>query len=125
MTNETTDSILLSVKKMLGIDDAYNVFDNDLIMHINAVLMILTQIGVGKENFIITGKEALWTDFLGTTSLDMIKPYVYLKVKLLFDPPQSSSVTESINHQISELEWRMNNSVDPGLKKTEEDIQNV
>ncbi len=110
------DSILTSVKKMLGITEDYEHFDADLIMHINSVFMILTQLGVGpSEGFSIESKSDTWDDFISTGSnLEAVKSYVYLKVKLLFDPPLSSAVMESMNRMISELEWRLNVSVDPG-----------
>jgi hypothetical protein len=110
------DSILTSVKKMLGITEDYEHFDADLIMHINSVFMILTQLGVGpSEGFSIEDKSDTWDDFISTGSnLEAVKSYVYLKVKLLFDPPLSSAVMESMNRMISELEWRLNVSVDPG-----------
>ena len=110
------DSILTSVKKMLGITEDYEHFDADLIMHINSVFMILTQLGVGpSEGFSIEGKSDTWDDFISTGSnLEAVKSYVYLKVKLLFDPPLSSAVMESMNRMISGLEWMLNVSVDPG-----------
>lgn len=110
------DSILTSVKKMLGITEDYEHFDADLIMHINSVFMILTQLGVGpSKGFSIDGKSDTWDDFISTGSnLEAVKSYMYLKVKLLFDPPLSSAVMESMNRMISELEWRLNVSVDPG-----------
>ena len=110
------DSILKKKKKMLGITEDYEHFDADLIMHINSVFMILTQLGVGpSEGFSIEGKSDTWDDFISTGSnLEAVKSYVYLKVKLLFDPPLSSAVMESMNRMISELEWRLNVSVDPG-----------
>lgn len=110
------DSILTSVKKMLGITEDYEHFDADLIMHINSVFMILTQLGVGpSEGFSIENKTDTWDDFVSSDSnLEAVKSYMYLKVKLLFDPPLSSAVMESMNRMISELEWRLNVSVDPG-----------
>lgn len=107
---ENTDSILTSVKKMLGIMEEYEHFDTDLIMHINSVFGILTQLGVGPAGgFSIQDKEALWSDFTGDTELfAMVKSYVYLKVKMVFDPPLSSAVMESYKAQISEYEWRLN-----------------
>lgn len=104
------DSILTSIKKMLGIDEEYDCFDTDIILHINSVLMILTQLGVGpSEGFIITDKTATWEDFLkDTKKLESVKSYVYLKVKLLFDPPLSSAVMDATNSLIRELEWRLN-----------------
>ena len=105
-----TDSILTSVKKLLGITEDCTDFDADLIMHINSVLMIITQIGVGpSEGFSIKDKEDYWKDFVSdTTNLESIKSYVYMKVRLMFDPPSSSAVMESMNRMISELEWRLN-----------------
>ena len=104
------DSILTSVKKMLGIAEDYEHFDSDIIMHINSVLSILTQLGVGpEEGFLITDKSATWSDFVSDMSrLESIKSYVYMKVKLLFDPPLGSAVIESMNRLISEFEWRIN-----------------
>ena len=105
-----TDSILTSVKKLLGITEECTDFDADLIMHINSVLMILTQIGVGaSEGFSIKDKDDYWKDFISdATKFESVKSYVYMKVRLMFDPPSSSAVTESMNRMISELEWRLN-----------------
>ena len=110
------DSILTSVKKMLGIAEEYDHFDADLIVHINSVLTILGQLGVGPdEGFFIEDDGAEWTDFVPDMSnLQFIKTYVYQKVKLLFDPPQSASAIEALNRSISELEWRINAQVDSG-----------
>lgn len=104
------ESILTSIKKLLGISKEYEHFDNDLIMHINSVFLILTQLGVGPKNgFIIEDDSDLWTDFIDDpTKLQAVKSYVFLKVKLLFDPPLSSAVIESTNRMISEFEWRLN-----------------
>ena len=104
------DSILTSIKKLLGIAEEYKHFDADLIMHINSVFMILTQLGVGPdEGFSIEDDVAVWTDFVAADQgLDAVKSYVHLKVKLLFDTPTSSTVVESMNRLISELEWRLN-----------------
>lgn len=109
------DSILTSIKKLLGIEEAYEHFDPDIIMHINSVLAILTQLGVGPENgFSITDKSAVWSDFIpDSPKLGFIKSYMHLKVRLLFDPPLGSAVIESINRQLSELEWRIQVEADP------------
>ena len=109
-------SILTSIKKLLGITEEYEHFDADLIMHINSVFMILQQLGVGPANgYTITDKENEWSEFLPDgQQLEAVKSYVYLKVRLLFDPPQGSSVMEAIKSNISELEWRLNVAVDPG-----------
>ena len=115
------DSILTSIKKLLGITEEYDTFDNDLIMHINSVFMILNQMGVGpKEGFKITDDSETWEDFISDSMLyEAVKSYVYLKVRLLFDIPTSSAVTESINRHISELEWRLNVAAENN-KATEE-----
>lgn len=104
------ESILISIKKLLGITEEYDHFDPDIVMHINSVLMILNQLGVGPaEGFSIEDETATWADFLGdSTNLDAVKSYIHLKVKLLFDPPLNSAVIESMNRNISELEWRLN-----------------
>lgn len=109
------ESILTSIKKLLGIDEDYKHFDQDLIMHINSVLMILTQLGVGPSTgFSIVDETATWEDFLGIDPrFKSVKSYIYLKVRLLFDPPQSSALIESTNKLISELEWRLFVAADP------------
>lgn len=116
------DSILTSIKKMLGISEEYVMFDMDLIMHINSIFMILTQLGVGPvEGFSIQDKYDTWSDFIPeSTKLDLIKSYMYLKVKLLFDPPLSSAVIESTNKMINEFEWRLNMAADTMLTTSEE-----
>lgn len=106
------DSILTSIKKLLGITEEYTHFDPDIITHINSAFFTLTQLGVGpSEGFSIKNSSATWDDFLSNANsknLEAVKTYVYLKVKLLFDPPLTSSVTEAIKSQISEYEWRLN-----------------
>lgn len=116
------ESILTSIKKLLGIEEEYEHFDADLIMHINSVFMILTQIGVGpSEGFMIQDAESVWTDFLPANSnLEAVKTYIHLKVKLVFDPPTSSAVIESMNRMINELEWRLNLAVDSPRNSEEE-----
>lgn len=104
------DSILTSIKKLLGIAEEYTQFDVDIINHINTVFMILTQIGVGPpEGFSITGAYETWGDFLSdSTNLEGVKTYVYMKVQLMFDPPTSSAKLDSAKRIIGELEWRLN-----------------
>lgn len=105
------ESILTSVKKMLGITEDYEHFDSDIVMHINSVFMILSQLGVGPANgFSISDKFATWTDFLpeDNKNFEAVKTYMYLKVRLIFDPPLSSAVMEAMKQMISELEWRLN-----------------
>lgn len=120
------NSILTSIKKLLGIAEEYEHFDADLIMHINSVLMILTQLGVGPaEGFLIRDEDATWDEFIqGETNIEAVRTYVYLKVKLLFDPPLSSAVIESTNRLISELEWRLNVAAESKPTQREEEIQN-
>lgn len=110
------DSILTSVKKMLGIAEDYEHFDPDIIMHINSVFSILTQLGVGDSSgFTIEDKANTWDEFIDDDPrLQLIKSYMFLKVKMIFDPPTSSAAMESMNKQISEYEWRINVEVDPG-----------
>lgn len=111
------DSILTSIKKLLGITEEYENFDQDIIMHINSAFMILNQLGVGpKSGFSINDKSSTWNEFIPESSnLEAVKTYVHLKVKLMFDPPLSSTVIEAIKSQINELEWRLNVSVDPPI----------
>ena len=104
------DSILNSIKKLLGITEEYEHFDHDLIIHINSVFMILNQLGVGpNDGFKITDKTNTWDEFIsGDQNIESVKTYMYLKVKMMFDPPSSSIIAEAMNKQISELEWRLN-----------------
>lgn len=104
------ESILTSIKKMLGIAEEYEHFDADIIMHINSVFTILAQIGVGPpEGFRIEDETATWTDFIPSGSnLEAVKTYIYLQVKLLFSPPDNGGVLAANERKISELEWRLN-----------------
>lgn len=112
------DSILNSIKELLGIKDDYKVFDKQIIIHINTVLRILNQLGVGSSTFRVTNKSDIWSDFLlEQDNLDDVKDYVYLRVRILFDPPTVSSVLEAYKEMIRELEWRLNVAVDPGETK--------
>lgn len=111
------ESILTSIKKLLGITEDYDHFDADIIMHINTVFTILNQLGVGpSEGFRIEDDTTTWDDYISTNNLlfDSVKTYIHLRVKLLFDPPQSSGTTESYNRIINELEWRLNVTADSG-----------
>lgn len=110
------DSILNSIKKLLGIDELYTHFDADIILGINTAFSTLTQIGAGPTTgFSIYDKTSVWSDFIPDLSkMELLKSYVHLKVKLLFDPPSSSALIDVINKQISELEWRISVMVDPG-----------
>lgn len=103
-------SILMSIKKMLGIDPSDTAFDTDVIIHINSVLATLWQLGVGLEDSQIEVEDntTLWTDLLTTQqNLTYVKTYVYLKVRIVFDPLATGFVTTSFENQIKELEWRI------------------
>lgn len=104
------DSILNSVKKMVGIDADYNAFDVDVITHINSVFSTLNQLGIGPAaGFMITDDTAKWSTYLvGDLQLNAVKSYMFLRVRLLFDPPSTGFHTESMKEQIKELEWRLN-----------------
>lgn len=115
---EVTESILLSIKTLLGgLDPTYeSSFDTDLIIHINTSLSKLTQVGVGPdEGFDISSDQETWEDFIGNDKrLNMIKTFVYLDVRCIFDPPRMSFVLDSLKNQRDELLWRLNIQVDPG-----------
>jgi hypothetical protein len=102
-------SILDSIKQMLGISTTDTSFDNELIMFINGALMVMTQLGVGPTaGFSITSKTNTWSELLGArTDLDAVRAAVYLRVRLIFDPPQNSFLVASIERQITEYDWRI------------------
>lgn len=110
------DSILISTKKILGLDEAYTVFDLDVITHINSAFTTLTQLAVGPPGgFSIEDDTALWADFITPEmNLNAVKTYVYLRVRLLFDPPSTAYLVTATQEQIRELEWRLNVQADPG-----------
>lgn len=115
-----SDSILESIKKLLGITPEYQVFDADILMHINSVFFILQQLGIGPDGgFSISDSSSVWSDFMpeGSPNIESVKTYIYLRVRMLFDPPLNSAVIEAVNRQIAELEWRLNVQVEtPALK---------
>lgn len=119
-------SILTSIKKSLGIEEDYEQFDPDIIMYINSALMNLNQIGVGPEaGFMIEDKTATWEEYLeARTDLYAVQTYIYLKVRLIFDPPQMGYLVDAINKQIDELVWRLNVQAE-GLVKMEENSNSV
>jgi hypothetical protein len=104
------ESILKSTKKILGLDETYVVFDLDVITHINAAFSILNQLGVGQvEGFFIEDDTAVWSDFIvPENQLRLVRTYVYLKVRSIFDPPATSYLIEAVNNQVKEYEWRLN-----------------
>lgn len=109
------ESILNSIKKLLGIAEDYTTFDNDLIIYINSIFPILYQLGIGSGGFFITDSSKCWNDYvpkMANNNLSNIQTYIYLRVKLLFDPPANSFVLTSINEMIKELEWRINATIE-------------
>lgn len=105
------DSILVTIKKMLGLDAEYTAFDTDIKIFINAAFMVLAQIGVGaREGYRIVDGTETWSDFAADFPelYESIKTYIYLKVKTVFDPPANSYVMTAYENQIKELEWRLN-----------------
>jgi hypothetical protein len=103
-------SILISTKKTLGIAEDYTVWDHDIITHINSAFSTLTQLGVGPTaGFMIDDETAEWSDFIGTDlELNSVKTYIYLRVRLLFDPPATSYAISAMKDQVDQLEWRLN-----------------
>ena len=103
-------SILTSTKKILGIAEDYTVWDLDIITHINSAFSTLTQLGVGPAaGFMIEDASTLWTDFIADDlQLNSVKTYIYLRVRLIFDPPTTSYAITAMQDQIEQLEWRLN-----------------
>lgn len=119
------DSILDTIKKMLGIDPSYTVFDLDIISHINSTFFTLSQIGIGpRDGFSICDSRARWVDYIGADSgLEAIKTYIYLRVKDLFDPSSSSVVSDSYHRSIKELEWRLKVEAERGSLDSKEEMR--
>lgn len=104
------ESILTSIKKMLGLTEEYEHFDVDIVMHINSTFRVLHQLGVGPSKaFRITDASAIWSDFIDEDceGFDEVKTYVYQRVKLLFDPPLSASHLTALKESVAEFEWRL------------------
>lgn len=106
-----TNSILISIKKLLGLSEEDKSFDPEIITHINSVLSILNQLGIGPdEGFAIEDEKDEWTDFIpDDPKLNLVKTYVHMKVRLMFDPPANSQHMDAIKSNISEIEWRITN----------------
>lgn len=115
-------SILKSIKKLLGIAPDYTEFDVDIIMHINSVFSILHQLGFGDKAFVIEDDTAEWDDVVEEKNLEMIKSYMYAKVRMQFDPPTSTAVAEAMKRMIDEYEFRINSEVDYGKEDQSEII---
>ena len=109
-----TESILKTIRKMIGLPVDCSDFDTDLIIHINSAFSTLKDLGAGpSEGYKISGEDNTWSEFIGDNiDLEKVKNYVYLKTRLIFDPPQSSSVLDAYKQEIKELEWRINVAVD-------------
>ena len=103
------DSILTTTKKVLGIDEEYTHFDVDILMHINSAFSFLNQLGIGPdEGFRIVDKDDSWQMFFGSDiDFESVKTYIYLRVRLLFDPPQASHARDAFVKQYQEIEWRL------------------
>jgi hypothetical protein len=116
-----TDSILQTIKQCIGIDNSYNAFDNDIIMHINSVFMILNQLGAGpKSGYTISDDSNTWVEFSENNLLvNIVKTYMALKVRMLFDPPTSGTLSDCIERQISECEWRILQECEASSNETE------
>lgn len=109
------ESILDSIKKILGVSTEDDAFDDELLILINSVFMALQQIGVGPQDtlFYIEDNSSTWSDYIeNPNELPMIKTYMAIRVRLIFDPPQSSSLDQALRLEIAEYEWRLNVKVD-------------
>ncbi len=109
------DSILHDCKKMLGIEDDYKAFDSELFLHINSIFVILNQLGVGPPSgFLVEDEDAKWEHFLGDSrrDLNLVKSYVFIRLRLMFDPPANSFLVNSLTEQAKEFEWRLNVQVE-------------
>lgn len=110
------DSILLSIKKVLGLDKSYNAFDVDVMMAINTTFNVLYQLDISEQPFFISGEEETWSDYLGDRKdMEMVKSLVYLRVRLLFDPPSTGVLHEAMERQVKEFEWRLNFEAEGGM----------
>lgn len=106
------ESILSSMKKLLGIVPEYEAFDDQILLYINTAFSVLHQLGVGpEEGFEIVDKGMTWEKIISAPRLNMIQTYVGMKVKLMFDPPVSSFALDALNKQISDYEWRITSEV--------------
>lgn len=114
------ESILLSIKKLLGIEATYTAFDEDIVVHINTALSVLRQLGVGpKDGFKITGSSETWDDLLGDSEkLEMAKTFIFTQVKPIFDPPSNSFVLSALKEESAELAWRLNIAAEEDLEES-------
>lgn len=107
--SSTDETILTSIKKLLGIYNENTDFDTDILIHINSVIVILNQLGIGPNEGFEIDENTTWSEYLNDNSkLNSVKTYIYLKVKMVFDPPTSASIREANIQMMDELEWRLN-----------------
>lgn len=116
MPETNSNSILLSVKAQLGLTPDYTPFDPQIIMDINSTLSILHQLGVGDGMLVVTDNDETWDQLIPDARFNFIKTYVYMKVRMMFDPPTSSYAMDALEKQIAEFEWRINSEVEVGDK---------
>lgn len=118
ITTPIQDSILLTMKNMEGINSEDDDFDLSLVNHINGAMFTLNQLGVGpKDLFVVNGPEQTWGDFLGSdVEFESVKLYIYLKLRLIFDPPSNAFVLDAIKEQVKEMEYRLNSEAEKGLE---------
>ena len=117
------DSILTSIKKLLGIQEEYTVFDADIMIHINTAFAILNQLGVGPaEGFMIEGPDEVWDNYIADYNFAMVKSFIHLHVRLAFDPPSSTALLESMKRSLDELTWRL--EVEAYSHKSIDDVNN-
>lgn len=120
--NNTTDinvddSILLSIKKMLGMEPEFTQFDPDIILHINTIIQVLYQIGLDiPEGFVVVDQNNLWTDYIQNPRYSkitsLIKQYIFMRVRMIFDPPSSQTLSTAIQESINEMQWRISQWID-------------
>lgn len=110
------DSILLSIKSMLGLSKDYTPFDAELVGHINSAIMVAHQLGIGSNDFMITGSYETWQDWLGDdlARLPAIRHYIYMRTKLSWDPQANAFLVTSLEKQIEEMTWRLNVQAEAG-----------
>lgn len=103
------DSILLTIAKMLGYDDSYDVFHSEIMVYINMAINVLEQLGVGEDGFVLTDPNSTWDEFLADMDkLESVKTYIYIRVKLMHDPPANATLVKILEDSSKELEWRLN-----------------
>lgn len=110
------ESILQSIKGMMGLQSNYTAFDNELVGHINSAIMVAHQLGIGKDDFQINGPDETFADWLGERPEQFVavRHYIYLRTKMSFDPPANSFIVSSMEKQIDELTWRLNVQAEAG-----------